>query len=93
MAQVTHAQYNVHVERCDLCELGGWKMAATATATKEAKPTLGGTKFKTRKRDEKVKLDVTSFSEQLISGLRESGGNLDEVRRYLDTAGSQLDYR
>ena len=73
-------------------------MAATTAAltTKEAKaakPTLGGTKFKTRKRDEKVKLDVTSFSEQLISGLRESGGNLDEVRRYLDGAGSQLDYR
>ena len=68
-------------------------MAATGGSTKEAKPTLGGTKFKTRKRDEKVKLDVTSFSEQLIGGLRESGGNLDEVRRFLDTAGNQLDYR
>ena len=69
-----------------------------SSSTKEAKPTLGGTKFKTRKRDEKVKLDVTSFSEQLISGLKESGGNLDDVRRYLDGAGSgqftpQLDYR
>ena len=65
-----------------------------ATVTKDAKaplPTLGGTKFKTRKRDEKVKLDVTSFSEQLITGLKESGGNLDDVRRFLD--GSQLDYR
>ena len=68
--------------------------AAGGGSTKEAKPTLGGTKFKTRKRDEKVKLDVTSFSEQLIAGLRESGGNLDEVRKFLDTAGSgQLDYR
>ena len=69
-------------------------MATTgsSTTTKEAKPTLGGTKFKTRKRDEKVKLDVTSFSEQLIAGLKESGGNLDDVRKYLDTAGS-LDYR
>lgn len=69
------------------------KMATTGVATKEAKPTLGGTKFKTRKRDEKVKLDVTSFSEQLISGLKESGGNLDDVRQFLDRAGSQLDYR
>ena len=68
-------------------------MAATGGSTKEAKPTLGGTKFKTRKRDEKVKLDVTSFSEQLIAGLRESGGNLDEVRRFLDNSGGQLDYR
>jgi hypothetical protein len=70
-------------------------MAATGGgSTKEAKPTLGGTKFKTRKRDEKVKLDVTSFSEQLIAGLRESGENLDEVRRFLDGAcSSQLDYR
>ena len=69
-------------------------MATTSGSTKEAKPTLGGTKFKTRKRDEKVKLDVASFSELLIAGLRESGGNLDEVRRFLDTAGSgHLDYR
>ena len=75
-----------------------WKVkvghARMATVTKDAKaalPTLGGTKFKTRKRDEKVKLDVTSFSEQLITGLKESGGNLDDVRRFLDV--SQLDYR
>ena len=67
-------------------------MASSGTS-KEAKPTLGGTKFKTRKRDEKVKLDVASFSEQLIAGLKESGGNLEEVRKFLDGAGSQLDYR
>ena len=64
-----------------------------ATVTKEVKPTLGGTKFKTRKRDEKVKLDVTSFAEQLIAGLKENCGTLDDVRRFLDSAGSQLDYR
>ena len=64
-----------------------------ATGAKEALPTLGGTKFKTRKRDEKVKLDVASFSDQLIAGLNESGGNLEEARKFLDGAGSQLDYR
>ena len=70
-------------------------MASTGagTSAKEAKPTLGGTKFKTRKRDEKVKLDVTAFSEQLVAGLRENSGNLDDVRKYLDTSGSLLDYR
>ena len=64
-----------------------------ASGTKEALPTLGGTKFKTRKRDEKVKLDVASFSEQVIAGLEQSTGSLEEARKFLDGAGSQLDYR
>ena len=67
--------------------------AASGKDVKQAKPTLGGTKFKTRKRDEKVKLDVAAFSEQLVGGLSAGGGNLEEVRKFLDGAGSQLDYR
>ena len=61
-------------------------------ATKE-RPTLAGEKFKTRKRDEKTKFDPTSFAEQLITGINETDGSLEEIAKYLDQTGSQLDYR
>ena len=56
-------------------------------------PTLTGQKFKTRKRDEKVKYDAASFCESVISGLNRSDGSLEEAYKYLDGAGSTLDYR
>ena len=65
-------------------------------ATQQGKtelPTLGGTRIKTRKRDEKVKYDPTSFCEQVIAGLNATGGGLDEISKYLDQGGDQLSYR
>lgn len=72
-------------------------MAAPAptasTATKEQLPTLAGKKIKTRKRDEKVKYDPTAFAEQVIAGLNETDGSIEEMAKYLDTSGGQMDYR
>lgn len=61
-------------------------------ATKD-RPTLAGEKFKTRKRDEKQKFDPTAFAEVLITGMNEADGSLDEIAKFLDQNGSQLDYR
>ncbi len=56
-------------------------------------PTLTGQKFKTRKRDEKVKYDAASFCDSVVTGLNKSGGSLEEAYKFLDGAGSSLDYR
>lgn len=61
-------------------------------ATKD-RPTLAGEKFKTRKRDEKQKFDPSAFAEQLITGVNETDGSLDEISKFLDQTGGQLDYR
>lgn len=66
---------------------------ATGTATKEQLPTLAGKKIKTRKRDEKVKYDPNAFAEQLITGLNDTDGSMDEIAKYLDATGGQMDYR
>ena len=62
-------------------------------AGKAELPTLGGTRIKTRKRDEKVKYDPTTFCEQVILGLNATGGGLEEISKYLDQGGDQLNYR
>lgn len=68
--------------------------APTSTAsTKEQLPTLAGKKIKTRKRDEKVKYDPTSFADQVIAGLNETDGSMEEIAKYLDSTGGQTDYR
>ena len=64
-----------------------------AAPTKEQLPTLAGKKIKTRKRDEKVKYDPTSFVETVIAGLNETDGSMEEIAKYLDTTGGQMDYR
>ena len=62
-------------------------------ATQKAElPTLAGKRVKTRKRDEKVKYDPKEFSEQLITSLNEAK-TLEEMSKYLDKAGSEMDYR
>ena len=62
-------------------------------ATQKAElPTLAGKRVKTRKRDEKVKYDPKEFSEQLITSLNETK-TLEEISKYLDKAGSEMDYR
>lgn len=60
---------------------------------KAEKPTLSGTRLKTRKRDEKEKNDPTAFRDSIIAGLSECGADLDQVSRFLDKEGSKLDYR
>ncbi|XP_042896930.1 eIF5-mimic protein 2 isoform X2 [Parasteatoda tepidariorum] len=57
------------------------------------KPTLSGQRIKTRKRDEKEKYDPTGFRDSIIQGLDDSGSDLDLVFKFLDSAGSKLDYR
>ncbi|XP_008207517.1 protein krasavietz [Nasonia vitripennis] len=57
------------------------------------KPVLSGQRIKTRKRDEKEKYDPTGFRDAVISGLEKAGNDLEAISKYLDTAGSKLDYR
>lgn len=60
---------------------------------KAEKPSLSGTRLKTRKRDEKEKYDPSLFRDAIIQGLNETDGDLEKVSKYLDTAGAKLDYR
>lgn len=60
---------------------------------KTEKPTLSGQRIKTRKRDEKEKYDPTGFRDAIIQGLNEAGSDLEQVSKFLDSAGSKLDYR
>jgi len=60
---------------------------------KAEKPTLSGQRIKTRKRDEKEKHDPTAFRDAILQGLNDAGTDLEQVSRYLDSAGSKLNYR
>ncbi|XP_067686931.1 eIF5-mimic protein 2-like [Haliotis asinina] len=61
--------------------------------TKAEKPTLSGTRLKTRKRDEKEKYDPAAFRDTIIQGLDETEGDLEKVSKFLDISGSRLNYR
>ena len=65
---------------------------ATQTS-KEQLPTLSGVRVKTRKRDEKQKLDIVGFRDQIIAGLVEAGDDFDAVSKFLDVTGNTADYR
>lgn len=43
--------------------------------------------------DEKEKYDPTGFRDAVIAGLEKTGGDLDAISKYLDSAGNKLDYR
>ncbi|XP_041982804.1 protein krasavietz [Aricia agestis] len=60
---------------------------------KVEKPVLSGQRIKTRKRDEKEKYDPNGFRDALVAGLERAGGDLDAAYKFLDAAGSKLDYR
>uniref|UniRef100_T1IZF4 W2 domain-containing protein n=1 Tax=Strigamia maritima TaxID=126957 RepID=T1IZF4_STRMM len=60
---------------------------------KVEKPSLSGQRLKTRKRDEKEKYDPAGFRDSILQGLFEAGTDLDAVTKFLDAAGSKLDYR
>lgn len=60
---------------------------------KTEKPILSGQRIKTRKRDEKEKYDPAGFRDAILQGLNKAGTDLEAVSKFLDTAGSKLDYR
>ncbi|KAJ1525762.1 hypothetical protein ONE63_008968 [Megalurothrips usitatus] len=60
---------------------------------KTEKPVLSGQRIKTRKRDEKEKYDPQGFRDSVLQGLDKAGTDLEAVSKFLDTAGSKLDYR
>ncbi|KAL4708021.1 hypothetical protein ACJJTC_014541 [Scirpophaga incertulas] len=60
---------------------------------KVEKPILSGQRIKTRKRDEKEKYDPNGFRDALVQGLERAGSDLEAAYKFLDTAGSKLDYR
>ncbi|KAL8594680.1 hypothetical protein ACOMHN_052413 [Nucella lapillus] len=60
---------------------------------KVEKPSLSGTRLKTRKRDEKEKYDPNTFRDTVIQGLNETQGDLAKVSKFLDVSGSRLNYR
>ncbi|GFU24312.1 basic leucine zipper and W2 domain-containing protein 2 [Nephila pilipes] len=72
---------------------GSLEKACFCMSQKTEKPTLSGQRIKTRKRDEKEKYDPTGFRDAIIQGLNESGSDLELVSKFLDSAGSKLDYR
>jgi len=56
-------------------------------------PSLTGHRTKTRKRDEKKIYDPTGFRDFLIDGLAGVGGSdLEQIFKWLDTAGNKTDY-
>jgi len=60
---------------------------------KVEKPVLSGQRIKTRKRDEKEKYDPLGFRDAVIIGLDKCANDFEAISRYLDGAGSKLDYR
>lgn len=60
---------------------------------KAQKPVLTGQRIKTRKRDEKEKYDPSGFRDSVVQGLNEAGTDLEAASKFLDKAGSLLDYR
>lgn len=59
---------------------------------KAERPVLSGQRIKTRKRDEREKNDPTGFRDAVIAGL-EAAEDLEQISKYLDSAGNKLDYR
>lgn len=43
--------------------------------------------------DEREKYDPTGFRDAVIAGLEKTGGDLDAISKFLDSAGNKLDYR
>ncbi|XP_073840959.1 basic leucine zipper and W2 domain-containing protein kra [Musca autumnalis] len=60
---------------------------------KTERPVLSGQRIKTRKRDEREKYDPTGFRDAVIAGLEKTEGDLDEISKFLHSAGNKLDYR
>ena len=68
-------------------------MATGTGSTKEQLPTLHGVRQKTRKRDEKQKLDITGFRDVIVSGIVEAENDLEAVSKFLDNGDNNMDYK
>lgn len=77
---------------CTIRHFSGFK-AICCMSQKTEKPVLSGQRIKTRKRDEKEKYDPQGFRDSVLQGLDKAGTDLEAVSKFLDTAGSKLDYR
>jgi len=55
-------------------------------------PSLTGHRTKTRKRDEKKIYDPAGFRDFLIEGLDQTGTDLDQIFKFLDTSANKTDY-
>ncbi|CAH0765029.1 unnamed protein product [Bemisia tabaci] len=60
---------------------------------KVEKPVLSGQRIKTRKRDEKEKYDPAGFRDYILAGLNNAGPDVEAIFKFLDAAGSKVDYR
>jgi len=60
---------------------------------KTEKPVLSGQRIKTRKRDEKEKYDPFGFRDYILGGLNSADTDLEAIWKFLDQAGSKVDYR
>ncbi|CRK99797.1 CLUMA_CG013105, isoform A [Clunio marinus] len=69
-----------------------YKSVIYCMSQKAERPVLQGQRIKTRKRDEKEKYDPTGFRDAVIAGL-EKAEDLEQISKFLDTAGNKLDYR
>ena len=49
--------------------------------------------FFSNKIDEKKQYDPSGFRDSILEGLEAAGDDLDAVSKFLDSAGSKLDYR
>jgi len=55
-------------------------------------PSLTGHRTKTRKRDEKKIYDPAGFRDFLIEGLDQTGSDLEQIFKFLDTSANKTDY-
>lgn len=68
-------------------------LAIYCMSQKTERPVLSGQRIKTRKRDEREKYDPTGFRDAVIAGLEKTEGDLEQISKFLDSAGNKLDYR
>jgi len=62
-------------------------------SNKQPKPVLTGQRIRTRKRYEKEKYDPNGFRDTIVKGLNAAGTDLEQVSKFLDAAGSKVDYK
>lgn len=66
---------------------------AIPPANKDAKPVIAGQRLKSRKRDQKEKYEPNVFRDEIVEGLNAAGDDFEAAFKFLDAAGSRLNYR
>uniref|UniRef100_A0A8C0UDB3 5MP1/2-like HEAT domain-containing protein n=1 Tax=Cyanistes caeruleus TaxID=156563 RepID=A0A8C0UDB3_CYACU len=67
-------------------------MKSSTVSSREQKPAARGC-IKARTSYEKEKFEPTVFRDTIVQGLNEAGNDLEAIAKFLDAAGSRLDYR